>query len=67
MMCRTKIGISDSTVAETEKDNSAVEGAHKTEQRAEDIYHYMKYHRKSKAQRKRDRLERLHKKQVLFL
>ena len=54
-------------IAETEKDNSAVEGAHKTEQRAEDIYHYMKYHRKSKAQRKRDRLERLHKKQVLFL
>ena len=51
-------------IAETEKDNSAVEGAHKTEQRAEDIYHYMKYHRKSKAQRKRDRLERLHKKQV---
>lgn len=28
-------------IAETEKDNSAVEGAHKTEQRAEDIYHYM--------------------------
>ena len=51
-------------IAETEKDNSAVEGAHKTEQRAEDIYHYMKYHHKSKAQRKRDRLERLHKKQV---
>ena len=51
-------------IAETEKDNSAVEGAHKTEQRAEDIYHYMKYHRKSKAQRKRDRLERLQKKQV---
>ena len=42
-------------IAETERDNSAVEGAHKTEQRAEDIYHYMKYHRKSKAQRKRDR------------
>jgi len=51
-------------IAETEKDNSAVEGAHKTEQRAEDVYHYMKYHRKSKAQRKRDRLERLKKKQV---
>ena len=51
-------------IAETEKDNSAVEGAHKTEQRAEDVYHYMKYHSKSKTQRKRDRLERLHKKQV---
>ena len=51
-------------IAETEKDNSAVEGAHKTEQRAEDVYHYMKYHRKSKAQRKKDRLERLQKKQV---
>lgn len=51
-------------IAETEKDNSAVEGAHKTEQCAEDVYHYMKYHRKSKAQRKRDRLERLQKKQV---
>ena len=51
-------------IAETEKDNSAVEGAHKTEQWAEDIYHYMKYHRKSKAQRKRDHLERLQKKQV---
>ena len=51
-------------IAETEKDNSAVEGAHKTEQRAEDVYHYMKYHRKSKAQRKKDRLDRLQKKQV---
>ena len=51
-------------IAETEKDNSAVEGAHKTEQRAEDVYHYMKYHRKSKAQRKRDQIERLQKKQV---
>lgn len=51
-------------IAETEKDNSAVEGAHKTEQRAEDVYHYMKYHRKSKAQRKKDRLERFQKKQV---
>ena len=51
-------------IAETEKDNSAVEGAHKTEQRVEDVYHYMKYHRKSKAQRKKDRLERLQKKQV---
>lgn len=51
-------------IAETEKDNSAVEGAHKTEQRAENVYHYMKYHRKSKAQRKRDRIERLQKKQV---
>ena len=51
-------------IAETEKDNSAVEGAHKTEQRAEDVYHYMKYHRKSKAQRRKDRLDRLQKKQV---
>ena len=51
-------------IAETEKDNSAVEGAHKTEQRAEDVYHYMKYHRKSKAQRKKDRPEKLQKKQV---
>ena len=51
-------------IAETEKDNSAVEGAHKTEQQAEDVYHYMKYHRKSKAQRKRDRMERLQKKQI---
>lgn len=51
-------------IAETEKDNSAVEGAHKTEQRAEDVYHYMKYHRKSKAQRKKDRLDSLQKKQV---
>ena len=51
-------------IAETEKENSAVEGAHKTEQRAEDVYHYMKYHRKSKAQRKKDRLEKLQKKQV---
>ena len=52
-------------IAETEKDNSAVEGAHKTEQRTEDVYHYMKYHRKSKAQRKKDRLDRLQKKQVI--
>ena len=32
-------------IAETEKDNSAVEGAHKTEQRAEDVYHYMNRYR----------------------
>ena len=40
-------------VAESEKENSAVEGAHKTEQKAEDTYRFVKRHYKSKEQRRR--------------
>ena len=50
-------------VAETEKDNSAVEGAHKTEQKAEDGYRFIKRHYKGKEQRQRAKVEKLEKKQ----
>ena len=35
-------------VAEVEKENSAVEGAHKTEQTAEDVYHFVKRNHKGR-------------------
>ncbi len=38
-------------IHEVEKENSAVEGSHKTEEKVEDIYHYVKRHRKSKRQK----------------
>ncbi len=50
-------------VAEAEKDNSAVEGAHKTEQKAEDGYRFIKRHYKGKEQRQRAKVEKLEKKQ----
>ena len=50
-------------VAESEKENSAVEGAHKTEQKAEDAYHFVKRHYKSKEQRQRKKVAKLEKKQ----
>lgn len=49
-------------VAEAEKDNSAVEGAHKTEQKAEDMYRFVKSHKKRKEQKQRDKAEKLEKK-----
>ncbi len=49
-------------VAEEEKDNSAVEGAHKTEQKAEDAYRFIKSHEKRKGQKRRDKAEKLEKK-----
>ena len=50
-------------VAESEKENSAVEGAHKTEQKAEDAYRFVKRHYKSKEQRQRKKVAKLEKKQ----
>jgi len=50
-------------VAEAEKDNSAVEGAHKTEQKAEDGYRFIKRHYKGKEQRRRAKVAKLEKKQ----
>ena len=52
-----------SKVAETEKENSAVEGAHKTEQKAEDVYRFVKRHHKSKQQKRRAKVAKLEKKQ----
>lgn len=50
-------------VAESEKENSAVEGAHKTEQKAEDTYRFVKRHYKNKEQRQRKKVAKLEKKQ----
>ena len=50
-------------VAESEKENSAVEGAHKTEQKAEDTYRFVKRHYKNKEQRQRGKVAKLEKKQ----
>ena len=50
-------------VAEVEKENSAVEGAHKTEQTAENVYHFVKRNHKSGLQRKKEKVARLEKKQ----
>ncbi len=50
-------------VAETEKENSAVEGLHKTEQRAEDAYGFVKRQYQGKAQRQRAKVAKLEKKQ----
>lgn len=48
-------------VAETEKDNSAVEGAHKTEQKAEDVYRFVKNHKKQKVQQQQEKAAKLEK------
>jgi murein DD-endopeptidase MepM/ murein hydrolase activator NlpD len=53
-----------SKVAENEKENSAVEAAHKTEQKAEDIYRNVKNRKKSKAQKRQRKIERLEKKKL---
>ena len=50
-------------VAEVEKENSAVEGAHKTEQTTEDVYHFVKRNHKSGLQRKKEKVATLEKKQ----
>lgn len=50
-------------VAETEKDNSAVEGAHKSEQKAEDVYRFVKRNYKDRGQRRREKAAKLEKKQ----
>jgi murein DD-endopeptidase MepM/ murein hydrolase activator NlpD len=53
-----------SKVAENEKENSAVEAAHKTEQKAEDIYRNVNNVKKSKAQKRQKKIERLEKKKL---
>ena len=50
-------------IAESEKENSAVEGAHKTEQRVEDLYAFVKRQYKGKGQRQRAKVAKLEKKQ----
>ena len=50
-------------VAEVEKENSAVEGAHKSEQKAEDAYRFVKQHHKNRLQRRREKVAKLEKKQ----
>ena len=46
-----------------EKENSGVEGAHKTEQKAEDVYHFVKRHHKSRLQKQHEKVKKLEKKQ----
>lgn len=49
-------------VAETEKENSAVEGAHKSEQKAEELFAFVKRQYKSKEQRQRAKVAKLEQK-----
>ena len=49
-------------IAEHENENAAVEAAHKTEQRAEEVFRYAGYRRRGKKQRQRERAARLEKK-----
>lgn len=53
-----------SKIAEVEKENSGVEAAHKTEQKVEDGYRFIKRHYKSKLQRQHEKVAKLEKKQV---
>ena len=50
-------------IAENEKENSAVEAAHKTEQKVEDFYGFVKRQYEGKAQRQRAKVAKLEKKQ----
>ena len=50
-------------IAETEKENSAVEGAHKSEQKVEAVYSFVKRQIKGKEQKQRAKLAKLEKKQ----
>ena len=50
-------------VAEVEKENAAVEGAHKTEQKTEGVYHFVKQHHKNKEKRRREKVAKLEKQQ----
>ena len=61
---KTKItSYAHNKVAEVEKENSGVEGAHKTEQKAEDAYRFVKQHYKNKKQCQREKVAKLEKKQ----
>ena len=50
-------------IAETEKENSAVEGAHKSEQKVEAVYSFVKRQIKGKDQKQRAKVAKLEKKQ----
>lgn len=50
-------------IAEVEKENSAVEALHKTEQKAEDGYHFVKRSYRNKNQRQRKKVKKLQKTQ----
>ena len=50
-------------IAETEKENSAVEGAHKSEQKGEEIFSFVKRQIKGKEQKQRAKVAKLEKKQ----
>lgn len=50
-------------IAETEKENSAVEGAHKTEQKGEELVGTVKRHFKGREQKQRAKVAKLEKKQ----
>ena len=52
-----------SKIAEVEKENSGVEAAHKTEQKVEEGYRFIKRHYKSKLQRQHEKVAKLEKKQ----
>ena len=60
---RGPTGIVHGKVAEVERENSAVEGAHKSEQKAEGAYHFVKRQHGGKAQRRREKLAKLEKRQ----
>ena len=60
---RKTAGFAHGKVAEAERENSAVEGAHKSEQKAESAYHFVKRQHRGKAQRRREKLAKLEKKQ----
>ncbi len=57
------LGFVHGKLSEVEKENSAVEGAHKAERKAEEIYRFAGYRRRSKVQRRRRKLAKLEKKQ----
>ena len=56
-------GYAHGKVAESEKENSAVEGAHKTEQKAEGVYRFVKNRYKSREQRLRAKVAKLERRQ----
>ncbi len=56
-------GYAHRKIAEVEKENAAVEGAHKTEQKAEDVYRFVKRHYKNREKRQREKVAKLEKRQ----
>lgn len=50
-------------IAESEKENSAVEGAHKAEEKAEDVYRFVKRRRRSRTGKQREKVAKLEKQQ----